>query len=126
LVDLDSSFGCPLIVAEGTCQCKLRAIRRSDYLSFCFDRFCQDKRPFVVLGQQLAEQDRHLAQALNSIPDRSIAVSFYKNDSSAQFEAFSKRIAALLAHCQQLEFFDSRTHPLLKPELAYIEAHEDA
>jgi len=43
-----------LYVAEGAPEQKRRSIRRSDYLTFCLERFEEDDRPLVVFGQSLA------------------------------------------------------------------------
>jgi hypothetical protein len=105
----------PLYVAEGEPEQKRRSIRRSDYLTFCLERFEQDDRPLVVFGQSLGPSDQHLVDAIKQVPDRDLAYAIYPTTQLA--------VNGVRAHIEELldrddiTFFDSTTHPLGDPAL---------
>jgi hypothetical protein len=100
----------PLYVAEGSADEKRRAIRRSDYLSYCFDQFRDDDRALVVFGQSLFDTDQHLVDAIRANAGRPVAYGVHR--STQEQDAFTcARIRATLAGLDVV-FFDSTTHPL--------------
>jgi hypothetical protein len=69
----------PLFVSEGLSRDKMRAIARSDYLSFAYQAFVVHRGPLVVFGHSLGVQDQHLANALKA-ERRRVAVSVLPGD----------------------------------------------
>jgi hypothetical protein len=101
----------PLIVSEGRCEQKLRAIRRSDYLSFAYTQLSEDTAPTVIFGASFGSQDEHIVQALRNGGRRKVAVSVLPvADRSAVLTTKATYRAKLPD--QDLYFFDSTTHPL--------------
>jgi hypothetical protein len=107
----------PLFVSEGSFEDKLASISRSDYLSFLFNKFLQDKSPIVVFGSSLGNADRHIVNILNSKRQREIAISI-KNDGDIR-----QKKASLIEALPnvRLYFFDAETHPLGSHELRVVE-----
>ncbi|MCS7484575.1 DUF4917 family protein [Umezawaea endophytica] len=106
----------PLFVSEGRSIDKLRAIQRSDYLSFAHRRLQEDQAHTVVFGAGLGASDRHVAEALATGQQRSIAVSVYPHQDPADIMAIKLQLRKDLRPLQVL-FFDSTTHPLGDPAL---------
>ncbi|CPS07006.1 DUF4917 family protein [Mycobacteroides abscessus] len=106
----------PLIVSEGRSEQKLRAIRRSDYLSFGYQKLWENSSPTVIFGASFGPQDAHIVRALRSGPQRKIAISVFPVADAAAVVATKATYRALLPD-QNLCFFDSSTHPLGDPEL---------
>jgi len=103
----------PLFVSEGTARDKLRAIRRSDYLSFAYETLVAEADSLVVFGHRLGEQDSHIRNALRRAPRLAISI---------RPGAPSRVISDKAWYIRQLpkpriEFFDSTTHPLGDPSL---------
>lgn len=105
----------PLFVSEGSSAAKLRTIRRSDYLSFAYDRLVQDDQPAVVFGSSLSKQDEHIVRALLAGGRRRVVVGIYPAGREHVLE--QKASIMKLLDGQSVEFFDSRTHPLGDPAL---------
>lgn len=109
----------PLIVSEGRSREKLRAIRRSDYLTFCFERLSTVSGNVVIFGHSLSRYDAHIVAALRVASDRAgdgparmrIAVSMCPGGSDVAIDA---RRATLQAKFPQarVTLFDATTHPL--------------
>lgn len=99
----------PLFVSEGRSADKLRAIRRSDYLSFAHREFAEDTDPVVVFGHSLSDQDSHLRDALNH-RGRRVAISVMPGRRAVVRE-HKARLHKLLPHAR-LRFFDATTHTL--------------
>ena len=101
----------PLFVSEGTSAAKLRTIRQSAYLTFCLEELREDDSPTVLFGQSLAEQDAHIAAALNEGSRKRIAVSMYPSgDENAIIAEKARILRQLPGH--RVTFFDSTTHPI--------------
>ena len=107
----------PLFVNEGSSEDKLRTIRSSDYLSFCYAQLAQPKQALCIFGHSLGPQDRHLLQALQQSAAPTLAISIYPHNPG--FIAQQKRHYASLFAGQQvsLHFFDALSHPLGDPAL---------
>lgn len=111
--------GVPLFVSEGSSTDKLRSINRSDYLSFVYQKFIDNRLPVVIFGQSLAkEYDNHILSAINSWKGHSVpvAISIYPSGDAL---ADQKRMTDLALELRAVSpiFFDSRTHPLGAPDL---------
>jgi uncharacterized protein DUF4917 len=105
----------PLLVTEGSAEDKLTAIEDNAYLSHALDRLRERDLPVLVFGSSLSEHDSHLAEALNEIPDRPVAISMLpapRKELLAQQVDISGRLEA-----SPLLFFDATTHPLGDPAL---------
>lgn len=108
----------PLLVTEGSWRHKLQAIEGNDYLAHAFETLQGRDMdvPLVVFGSSLGVQDRHLAEALSSHPDRPIAVSMRPGRRKELREQQSDIFGRVEA--KPLIFFDSTTHPLGADSLA--------
>ena len=121
LLDIKSNYGPtttprPLFVSEGTSAAKLRTIRQSVYLTFCLEELREDNSPTVLFGHSLAEQDAHIAAALNEGSRKRIAVSMYPSgDENAIIAEKARILRQLPSH--RVMFFDSTTHPIGHPGL---------
>ena len=107
----------PLFVNEGSSADKLKAIRSSDYLSFCYSQLAQPKENLCIFGHNLAKQDLHLVQALQQADLKTLAISIYPHN--PLFIAQQKQhYTALFAEQKvELRFFDALSHPLGDPAL---------
>ncbi|WP_205474451.1 DUF4917 family protein [Nocardioides sp. SYSU D00038] len=116
LLDLRSKYGPtssrrPLFVSEGTSAAKSRTIRQSTYLTFCLEELRNDDRPTVLFGQSLADQDSHIAEALNEGGRRRIAISMFPSGDHNAIIAEKARILRKLPD-HNVSFFDSTSHPI--------------
>ncbi|TWC14248.1 MULTISPECIES: DUF4917 family protein [unclassified Pseudomonas] len=108
----------PLFVNEGPSEDKLKTIRSSDYLSFCYDQLLHHGDNLCLFGHALGEQDRHIVHALRQAKPRTMAVSIYPR--SQAFIQHQKRHYAKLFQGldMELRFFDAKSHPLGDPKLS--------
>jgi hypothetical protein len=100
----------PLLISEGSHRDKLRAIEGNDYLAHTYDKLKEASKPLLVFGHSLGEQDQHLIEAINSNPDRRVAISMVKGDKEA-LRKEQVRISSGL-RTETVFFFDAATHPL--------------
>ncbi|MBU9762246.1 DUF4917 family protein [Mycobacterium sp. TNTM28] len=105
----------PLIVSEGRHAQKLRAIRRSDYLSFAYRRLSENHDATVIFGASFGPQDEHIVSALRAEGRRNIAISILPGNENKMVTAMAEYKAKLPD--QNLLFFKSTTHPLGDPAL---------
>ncbi|MGC5702802.1 DUF4917 family protein [Pseudomonas sp. NFXW11] len=108
----------PLFVSEGPVAEKLKTIRSSDYLSFCYQQLLDHQGALCIFGHNLGPQDQHLVQAIRQSASSTLAISIYPR--SAAFIQHQKRHYAKLFDGLDLElrFFDAKTHALGQPALA--------
>ena len=107
----------PLFVNEGSSADKLKAIRSSDYLSFCYSQLASPKQALCIFGHNLAAQDQHLVQALLQAGLKTLAISIYPHN-PLFIQQQKQHYAALFAGQEvQLRFFDALSHPLGDPAL---------
>ncbi|WP_260963178.1 DUF4917 family protein [Pseudomonas citri] len=108
----------PLFVNEGTRQDKLKTIRSSDYLSFCYGQLLEHGDNLCLFGHALGEQDGHIVDALRLAAPKVVAISIYPR--SPAFIQHQKRHYAKLFQGleMQLRFFDAKSHPLGDPKLS--------
>ena len=100
----------PLFVSEGKYKEKLEAIKRSNYLSFCYEALEQSKDPLVIFGASLSGQDAHIADAINYKKNkRKLAISMHiGNKSKNELEEEIKRLKGNFKS-HEICFFDSET-----------------
>jgi hypothetical protein len=101
----------PLLVTEGAAREKLRVIKANAYLSHAYGRLCACALPLVVFGSSLGAQDRHLIAAINTHPERPVAVSVKPGLERRERFALEAQIRGRL-ETNHLFFFDCSTHPL--------------
>ncbi|SEM37316.1 protein of unknown function [Pseudomonas sp. ok272] len=108
----------PLFVNEGSSEDKLKTIRSSDYLSFCYDQLLHQHDALCLFGHSLGKQDAHILQALRQARPCTLAISIYPR--SAAFIQSQKRHYTTLFEGTgvELRFFDSKSHPLGSPKLS--------
>ncbi len=106
----------PLIVSEGRSEEKMRAIRRSDYLSFAYQELSENTSPTIIFGASFGPQDDHIVKALRKGAGRRIGISIFPFGDPAEVVAAKATYRAKLPD-QDLQFFDSTTHPLGDPGL---------
>lgn len=107
----------PLFVNEGSSEDKLKTIRSSDYLSFCYDQLLQQHDALCIFGHSLGKQDAHLVHALRQAKPKTLAISIYPR-SAAFIQSQKRHYTKLFADTGvALRFFDSKTHALGSPSL---------
>ena len=109
----------PLFVNESHSDDKLRAIRSSDYLSWCLGQLAREHDGVCLFGQHLDATDQHLLDALRQARPKILAIAIRPlSDASIinQKQHFMGRFADL--DDVALHFFDASTHPLGLAELA--------
>ena len=102
----------PLFVNEGPSADKLKTIRSSDYLSFCYDQLLGHGDGLCIFGHALGEQDSHIIHALRMAKPQLVAISIYPR--SKAFIQHQKRHYAKVFEGTgvELRFFDSKSHAL--------------
>jgi len=103
----------PLFVNEGRREDKLRAIRQSDYLSWCHGQLASHQGPLCLFGHSLGEQDRYLLEAIAQAGVTQLAVSVFPL--SDAWVASQKHYFTRLFPGLELHFFDATSHPLGAP-----------
>lgn len=108
----------PLFVNETSSEDKLKTIRSSDYLSFCYDQLLQQHEALCVFGHSLGKQDAHIVQALLQARPKTVAISIYPR-SAAFIQSQKRNYGKIFAESGiELRFFDSKTHALGHPQLS--------
>ncbi|MFK0088325.1 DUF4917 family protein [Pseudomonas sp. NPDC090755] len=108
----------PLFVNESSSDDKLKAIRSSDYLSWCLGELAAHQGGLCLFGQHLDSSDRHLLQAIKQARPAHLAIAIRPlGDASiiSQKQHYSQRFADLPE--LPLYFFDASSHPLGAPDL---------
>lgn len=108
----------PLFVSEGPVEDKLKSIRNSDYLSFCYQQLMSHGEALCIFGHNLGPRDSHLLQAIRKARPTLLAISIYPR-SQAFIQHQKRHFTQLFAGLDvSLRFFDSTSHPLGNPALA--------
>lgn len=107
----------PLFVNEGSSADKLKAIRSSDYLSFCYSQLAQPKETLCIFGHNLAAQDQHLVQALQQARLKTLAISIYPHNPMFIQQQKQHYTTLFAEQDVELRFFDALSHPLGDPAL---------
>jgi Domain of unknown function (DUF4917) len=100
----------PLMISEGRSEQKMRAIRRSEYLSFAYQQLVENSSNTVIFGTRFGDQDAHIVDALRAGGTRDFAVAVLPGTRVEVAEAMGWYRAKLPD--QNLWFFDSTTHPV--------------
>ena len=113
----------PLFINEGPSSEKLKSIRSSDYLSFCYEQLLGQAGALCIFGHHLSEQDGHLVEAIRRSQIKTLAISvFGRSDGFIQQQ--KRRYAALFEGMEvELRFFAARSHALGKPALSVPVEH---
>jgi hypothetical protein len=106
-----------LFVSAGRSADKLRAIRRSDYLSFALRQLERNRSDMVIFGSSLDAQDRHIIDAMNVGRSRRIAISLRAGGRMRDLRKRKADLMALFHDRREVVFFDAVTHPLGQPDL---------
>lgn len=105
----------PLFVSAGDSKGKMRQIRGSDYLTFCYHSFAADRRPLVVLGHSLSDADEHIAEAIFKGKRSKLYVSYYDEDAK---EDLSRRLEKCRSKWKnnslEIVLFRAEEHPLIR------------
>ncbi|MGY4662497.1 hypothetical protein ACVWZ9_003291 [Pseudomonas chlororaphis] len=108
----------PLFVSEGPVADKLKTIRGSDYLSFCYQQLLNHSDALCIFGHDLGSQDSHLVSAIRQSKVRTLAISIQPR-SKAFIQNQKRRYAKLFEGVEvTLRFFDSKSHALGDPALS--------
>ena len=108
----------PLFVSEGKVQEKLKTIRSSDYLSFCYEQLLTHAGALCIFGHDLGPQDKHLVDAIRQASPTTLAISV-SGRSDGFIRQQKRRYSELFdGSGVELKFFAARTHPLGHPALS--------
>ncbi|ONH56507.1 protein of unknown function [Pseudomonas cedrina] len=108
----------PLFVSEGKVEEKLKTIRSSDYLSFCYEQLLNHKGALCIFGHGLGPQDAHLVDAIRQAKLTTLAISV-SGRSDGFIRQQKRRYSELFDGTGvELKFFAARTHPLGNPALS--------
>jgi hypothetical protein len=109
----------PLFVNEDRSDEKLRAIRNSDYLSWCLGQLAGESQGLCLFGQHLDSSDRHLLDAVRQARPQQLSIAIRPLGEASvinQKQHFADRFGDLPG--TTLHFFDASTHPLGQAALA--------
>ncbi len=100
----------PLFVSEGNYKEKLKAIERSNYLSFCYESLEKSKNKLVIFGSSLSSQDTHITKAIKyKKNNRELAIATHIGDKSVNdLEQEIQRLKAKFSS-HKIYFCDSET-----------------
>jgi hypothetical protein len=103
----------PLFVSEGDTKDKLRAIKRSNYLTNVYDRVLPEvDESLVIYGWAVADQDKHILESLDRTQKlKKIAISVYIEEDDDWEE-----------YCHRVEKKIQGTHNLSKCDLYFFGA----
>lgn len=109
----------PLFVNESRSEDKLRAIRASDYLSWCLGELARESQGLCLLGQHLDSSDEHLLEAIKRARPAHVAIGIRPLGDTSVISQ-KRRYAELLGDAvdEALHFFDASSHPLGRTDLA--------
>ncbi|PWB33325.1 DUF4917 domain-containing protein [Pseudomonas sp. SDI] len=102
----------PLFVNEGLSDDKLRAIRASDYLTWCYAELAAHHEGLCVFGQHLDQADRHLLRAIREAQPAHVAVGILPVSEAAIVSQKQHYTRLFEGAAAELLFFDASTHPL--------------
>jgi ribosomal protein L37E len=106
----------PEFVSEGDANQKRAAIEQSPYLSFAFEQFESFRKPLVIFGSRLGDEDRHIVDAILQHRARPVAVSIRPSDDTWVKREKHRYAGSFANLTQPILFFDSTTHPLGDPQ----------
>ncbi|MFQ6574419.1 DUF4917 family protein [Pseudomonas sp. UM16] len=103
----------PLFINESNSDDKLKAIRSSDYLSWCLGELAGHQGGLCLFGQHLGASDRHLLEAIKQARPAHLAIAIRPLSEASiisQKQHYTQRFAD--AANIALHFFDASSHPL--------------
>ncbi len=103
----------PLFVNEDRSDEKLRAIRNSDYLSWCLGQLARESQGLCLFGQHLDSSDQHLLEAIRQARPQHLSIAIRPLSEASvinQKQHYIDRFGNLAG--TQVHFFDASTHPL--------------
>jgi hypothetical protein len=118
-----SRLDVPLFVTEGSPESKMKAVRKSDYLSFASQQLAACEKPLVIFGHSLGSSDTHLVDAIKKKMPSKVAISIRGCNSPEDIIKRKVEIRHKLSHNLQSQrrpdmiFFDAATHPLGSEEI---------
>ncbi|MEG0969439.1 MAG: DUF4917 family protein, partial [Pseudomonas sp.] len=81
---------------------KLRAIRASDYLTWCYGELAGQREGLCVFGHHLDQADRHLVRAIKQASPAHVAIGIVPV-SEAAIVSQKQHFARVFADCPALE-----------------------
>lgn len=109
----------PLFVNEDRSDEKLRAIRHSDYLSWCLGQLARESQGLCLFGQHLDSSDQHLLEAIRLARPKHLSIAIRPLSEASvinQKQHFVDRFGGMPG--TELHFFDASSHPLGQEILA--------
>lgn len=107
----------PLFVNEGRSEEKRRAIRGSDYLSWCHAKLSGEQGTLCVFGHNLDTDDLHILQALRGAPLQALHVSVFPLSDAWVISQKLRYTQLFEGSGKALSFFNATSHPLGRPGL---------
>jgi len=113
----------PLFVSEGKVEEKLKTIRSSDYLSFCYEQLLGHEGALCIFGHDLGAQDKHLVDAIRQARVTTLAIAV-SGRSDGFIRQQKRRYSQLFdGSGVALRFFAARSHALGHPALSVPVEH---
>ncbi|MGE8322831.1 MAG: DUF4917 family protein, partial [Pseudomonas sp.] len=109
----------PLFINEDRSEEKLRAIRNSDYLSWCLGQLARESQGLCLFGQHLDSSDQHLLEAIRLARPKHLSIAIRPLSEASvinQKQHFVDRFGDMPE--TELHFFDASSHPLGQEILA--------
>ncbi|MHC6224270.1 DUF4917 family protein [Pseudomonas sp. X10] len=106
----------PLFINESSSDDKLRAIRSSDYLSWCLGELARESQGLCLFGQHLGKADQHLLQAIKQARPAHLSIAIRPLGEASvvsQKQHYRQQFSDTLD--LPLYFFDASSHPLGRP-----------
>ncbi|NBA94751.1 DUF4917 family protein [Pseudomonas sp. R5(2019)] len=102
----------PLFVNESTAEDKLRMIRGSDYLSWCYGELAHHQGALCIFGHSLGRSDDHIVAAIQQSGVKQLLISVFPLSEASIISQKQHYSRLFGAGGVSLEFFDSASHPL--------------
>jgi len=100
----------PIFVTAGDGQQKLKHITHNQYLTYCYDRFCQAEGSLVTFGFSFGHYDEHIIAAINKAAKRkpqnklwSLYIGVYSDEDKKHIEQIEDKF-----HCK-VHVYDAKT-----------------
>jgi len=89
----------PIFVTAGDGKQKLKHIRHNQYLTYCYDRFCNAKGSLVTFGFSFGPYDEHIIEAINKAAVQpksnrlwSVYIGVYSQEDQQRIERLAEQI----------------------------------
>jgi hypothetical protein len=100
----------PIFVTAGDGQQKLKHITHNQYLTYCYDRFCQAEGSLVAFGFGFGPYDEHIIDAINKAAKRkppnklwSLYIGVYSDEDKKHIEQIESKFRC------KLHVYDAKT-----------------